>query len=201
MRKLPGGFQRPPWRCAKAGSGGSPRTDRQFVTMHARSEPSRAATPRSSKRMFESEHVTARREQHPCVAPCQQIHQRSFIERRDGPAHNRGDTIALEITHKQIGSGGQVRDGPRPLGRDAVTQPLADCLAAHAEEARHLGLAQTPHLERACERLACTPAIEAFGKGVKPCAFMPVRGEYLLGCFFRASSRIVVALFIFQSSD
>ena len=74
---------------------------------------------------------------------------------------------------------------PRPLWRDTLIQPFADCLAAHAEEARRLGLAQTPHLYRAREGPARASAIKAFGEGVKPYAFMPMCGEYLLGCFFR----------------
>ena len=103
----------------------------------------------------------------------------------DGSAHDRRDSITLEIVHEQIGGGGQIRDGPHPVGRDAVLHPLGQCLAAHAEEARRLGLAQTPYLHRAREGSARAPTIEAFGKGVKPCAFVRVRGVYLLGCFVR----------------
>ena len=122
-----------------------------FATRHVRPEPSRAATPRSGVRVLESEHVAARREQCSRVTSCQQIHQGSFLERVDGPAHHRRDSIALEIMHQQIGGGGQIRDGPRPNGRDTLMQPLADCLAAHAELTAppRLGSDPTP---RSCAR-------------------------------------------------
>ena len=43
-----------------------------------------------------------------------------------------------------------------------------------------------PHTSnRAREGPARASAIKAFGEGVKPYAFMPMCGEYLLGCFFR----------------
>ena len=109
--------------------------------------------------MFESEHLAARREQRSRVAPCQQVHQGSFLERVDGPAHDRGNSITLEKVHEQIGGGGQIGDGPRPIGRDALSQPLAYCLAAYAEEARRLGLAQTPHLQRAREGTAAASMV------------------------------------------
>ena len=64
-------------------------------------------------------------------------------------------------------------------------QPFADCLAAYPEEARRFGLAESPYLDRARERTARTPTIEALGEGVKPSALMPVRSKNLLGCFVR----------------
>ena len=64
-------------------------------------------------------------------------------------------------------------------------QPFADCLAAYPEEARRFGLAESPYLDRARERTARTPTIEALGEGVKPSALMPMRSKNLLGCFVR----------------
>ena len=69
------------------------RPDRQFATRPVRPVSTRAAAPPSGVRVFESEHLAARREQRPRVAPRQQVHQGSGLARGDGPAHDRGNSI------------------------------------------------------------------------------------------------------------
>ena len=117
----------------------------------------------------------------------------------NGPAHDRRYAIALEMAHEQIGGGGQIRDRARAFRRHAVPQPLADRLTAYAEETGHLGLAQSPHRERAGEGSSRALPVEAFGEGVEPRAFVLVRSEYLLGRLFRPEPPRAMTALMFRS--
>ena len=99
----------------------------------------------------------------------------------------------VEMTHQQIGGGGQVRHRSRPVGRRALSQPFADGLAAHAEEPRRLGLAQAPDLDGACERCAAAQTIEAFRERVEPGAVLFVRRERPIGRLFGTEGSARVA--------
>ena len=113
---------------------GRPNPDRRCATRRGRPAASRAAAPRSGVRLVEPEHVTARRQHRAGIAPPQQLHQGHATERRNRPPHHRRNTVTLEMMDEQIGGGRQIRNRAGPLLRHAAPAPLADRLAAHAEE-------------------------------------------------------------------
>ena len=135
-------------------------------------------------RPVEPEHVAAGRQHRPRLASPPQHHEGLAAERRDRPSHHGPDAVAFEMAHQQIGGGGQVRHRARPVGVRALSQPLADGLAAHAEETRRVGLAQAPDLNGAPERCTATQAVESFRERIKPAAVVFVRCERPVGRLF-----------------
>ena len=85
--------------------------------------------------VLEREHFAARGQNVPGIARRQHFQQGNAVEGRYRAANRRGDSVALEVMHQQIGGGGQIRQDSLSLGGRALAQPLADRLAADAEAA------------------------------------------------------------------